>query len=117
MSDSLTDEEKINANVVIDNGSWMIKAGFAGDALPRAIFPSVVGRPKCSSDLLHIPDINEPRVGHEAIKKRGILRLKYPIECRRITDFDDMERVSLSLVFLMKTFLALSCAISHFKRV
>jgi actin-related protein len=31
---------------VIDNGSALIKAGFAGDDAPRAVFPSVVGRPK-----------------------------------------------------------------------
>lgn len=36
-------DEDITA-VVIDNGSSMIKAGFAGDDAPRAIFPSVVGR-------------------------------------------------------------------------
>ena len=33
-------------SVVIDNGSGMCKAGFAGDDAPRAVFPSIVGRPK-----------------------------------------------------------------------
>lgn len=33
-------------NVVIDNGTGMTKAGFAGDDAPRAVFPAVVGRPK-----------------------------------------------------------------------
>ena len=32
--------------VVIDNGSGMCKAGFAGDDAPRAVFPAIVGRPK-----------------------------------------------------------------------
>ena len=32
--------------LVIDNGSGMVKAGFAGEDAPRAVFPSVVGRPK-----------------------------------------------------------------------
>ena len=32
--------------LVIDNGSGMFKAGFAGDDAPRAIFPSIVGRPR-----------------------------------------------------------------------
>jgi len=31
---------------VVDNGSGMCKAGFAGDDAPRAVFPSIVGRPK-----------------------------------------------------------------------
>ena len=35
-----------SAAVVIDNGSGMVKAGFAGDDAPRAVFPSIVGRPR-----------------------------------------------------------------------
>ena len=34
------------AALVVDNGSGMCKAGFAGDDAPRAVFPSVVGRPR-----------------------------------------------------------------------
>ena len=32
--------------LVVDNGSGMCKAGFAGDDAPRTVFPSIVGRPK-----------------------------------------------------------------------
>jgi len=32
--------------IVIDNGSCMCKAGFAGDDAPRTVFPSLVGRPR-----------------------------------------------------------------------
>ena len=32
--------------LVVDNGSHTCKAGFAGDDAPRAVFPSVVGRPQ-----------------------------------------------------------------------
>ena len=39
------DEEEARA-VVIDNGSGQIKAGFSGDDSPRAVFPSIVGRPR-----------------------------------------------------------------------
>ena len=31
---------------MIDNGSGMVKAGFAGDHVPKHIFPNFVGRPK-----------------------------------------------------------------------
>ena len=34
------------AALVVDNGSGMCKAGFAGDDAPRAVFPSIVGRPR-----------------------------------------------------------------------
>ena len=39
------------AALVIDNGSGMCKAGFAGDDAPRAVFPSVVGRPRHQVNL------------------------------------------------------------------
>ena len=32
--------------LVIDNGSGMCKAGFAGDDAPRAVFQSLIGRPR-----------------------------------------------------------------------
>ena len=38
---SISDDEYVA--VVIDNGSGMCKAGFAGDDGPRAMFQSIVG--------------------------------------------------------------------------
>jgi len=35
-----------NQPVVIDNGSGVIKAGFAGEQNPKCRFPNFVGRPK-----------------------------------------------------------------------
>ena len=35
--------------IVVDNGTGMCKAGFAGDDCPRAVFPSIVGWPKPGS--------------------------------------------------------------------
>ncbi|KAF6756160.1 hypothetical protein DFP72DRAFT_894742 [Ephemerocybe angulata] len=34
-----------NAAVVIENGSSLCKAGFAGEDGPRTVFPSFIGRP------------------------------------------------------------------------
>ena len=42
---SMFGNDEISA-IVIDNGSGMTKAGFAGDDAPRAVFPAVVGRPR-----------------------------------------------------------------------
>ena len=42
------------AALVIDNGSGMCKAGFAGDDAPRAVFPALVGRPKYQVRLLAV---------------------------------------------------------------
>ena len=32
--------------IILDNGSGMCKAGFAGEDAPRTVFPSLVGRPR-----------------------------------------------------------------------
>ncbi len=76
--------------VVIDNGSGWMKAGFAGDDMPRHVFPSVVGRPR------H-PGASNPAmgilVGDEAIAKRGLLTLRYPIDQGRLVDWDGMEHL------------------------
>lgn len=41
----MCDDEESTA-LVCDNGSGLCKAGFAGDDAPRAVFPSIVGRPR-----------------------------------------------------------------------
>ena len=38
--------------LVLDNGSGMCKAGFAGDDAPRAVFPAIVGTPKYQVRIL-----------------------------------------------------------------
>eukprot|EP00746_Dinoflagellata_sp_MGD_P158992 gnl/MRDRNA2_/MRDRNA2_86610_c1_seq8.p1 gnl/MRDRNA2_/MRDRNA2_86610_c1~~gnl/MRDRNA2_/MRDRNA2_86610_c1_seq8.p1 ORF type:complete len:378 (+),score=70.71 gnl/MRDRNA2_/MRDRNA2_86610_c1_seq8:79-1212(+) len=80
------------AALVVDNGSGVCKAGFAGDDAPRCVFPSLVGRPK----MRHIMVGSEDRdcyVGEEAQAKRGMLALKYPIEHGIVTNWDDMEKI------------------------
>ncbi|XP_064644333.1 actin, clone 302-like [Lineus longissimus] len=76
--------------LVVDNGSRMIKTGFAGEDAPKYVFPSVVGK-------LRHPSLfgrgKDAYVGEEAQRKRGVLYLKYPIEKGIITNWDDMEKI------------------------
>ena len=78
--------------LVIDNGSGMCKAGFAGDEAPRSVFPSIVGRPKYMQTVAGGQN-KDCYVGDEACAKAGILILKYPIEHGIVNNWDDMEKI------------------------
>lgn len=81
-----------NQPVVIDNGSGIVKAGFAGDVVPKHHFPNFIGRPKhvrvmegaLEGDLF---------LGPEAEEHRGLLTIRYPMEHGIVRDWDDMERI------------------------
>ncbi|OMJ73507.1 hypothetical protein SteCoe_27807 [Stentor coeruleus] len=78
--------------LVIDNGSGVCKAGFAGDDAPKSVFPSIVGRPRLPGIIVGTEQ-KEVYIGEEAKSKSGVLNLKYPISHGIVTDWEDMERV------------------------
>jgi len=92
MGDSSDDEQESGSALVIDNGSGMVKSGFAGDDAPRAVFPSIVGRSKHQASMVGMAQ-KDAYIGDEAQSKRGVLKLSYPIEHGIITSWDDMEKI------------------------
>lgn len=81
-----------NQPIVIDNGTGVMKAGFAGADQPKLIFPAFVGRPKHLRVMVDAVE-GEVFVGSRANDLRGILKLNYPSRSGIINDWKDMQNV------------------------
>lgn len=82
----------VNQPVVIDNGSGVIKCGFAGDQIPKCRFPNYIGRPKHVRVMAGALE-GDVFVGPKAEEHRGLLSIKYPMEHGIVTDWNDMEKI------------------------
>jgi centractin len=83
--------------IVIDNGTGVIKCGFAGEDRPTALFPNLVGRPKHHKVMASTRAEGDHFVGRDADELRGLLRLSRPMSHGRVADWQDMERVWYSV--------------------
>eukprot|EP01043_Picozoa_sp_COSAG02_P051719 COSAG02_NODE_5479_length_4291_cov_5.207777_2_plen_549_part_00 len=86
-------EEDETMALVIDNGISTIKVGFVGDDVPVATFPAVIGRGRHVYRLVGM-DQTDFWVGEEALAKRGVLVLRYPMDSLgMVTSWEDMEHL------------------------
>uniref|UniRef100_A0A5F4W470 Actin related protein 1B n=2 Tax=Euarchontoglires TaxID=314146 RepID=A0A5F4W470_CALJA len=73
-------------------GSGVIKAGFAGDQIPKYCFPNYVGRPKHMRVMAGALE-GDLFIGPKAEEHRGLLTIRYPMEHGVVRDWNDMERI------------------------
>jgi len=78
--------------LILDNGSGMVKAGIAGEEAPSCVFPALIGRPKHTNAMQGVQQ-KDHYIGEEAMQKRGILNLSYPISAGIVESWEDMEKV------------------------
>ena len=74
------------------------KCGFAGDDEPRSVFPTVVttsNKLSCHGTTTARDQQFQRFVGDEAEQNRELYNLNYPIQRGVVTDWDNMERVSI----------------------
>lgn len=90
-----------NQPVVIDNGTGVMKAGFAGEDSVKCTFPSYVGRPKHTRVMAGAAE-GETFIGSKAEELRGILTVKYPMAHGVVEHWDDMELIWRHLYSEMK---------------
>eukprot|EP01094_Clydonella_sp_ATCC50884_P029806 TRINITY_DN948_c0_g1_i2.p1 TRINITY_DN948_c0_g1~~TRINITY_DN948_c0_g1_i2.p1 ORF type:complete len:420 (-),score=149.14 TRINITY_DN948_c0_g1_i2:45-1160(-) len=76
--------------IVIDNGSGVVKAGFAGEAYPCVTFPSVIGLPKPYENIEYDKKVY---VGDEVENLQGALLVKYPLGHGKVEHWEYMEAI------------------------
>lgn len=78
--------------MVIDAGTCTTRAGAAGSEAPSVVFPTLLGRPR---QRLAMPtlDARSLYVGEEALARRGVLALEYPVAHGAVRDWDGIRRV------------------------
>ncbi|EFJ41468.1 actin-related protein Arp2 [Volvox carteri f. nagariensis] len=81
-----------NRVVVCDNGTGLVKCGFAGDSFPRAVFPCLVGRPtfRYNDPFSQQQQLKDIYVGTEASSNKAQLELLYPMRNGIVQSWDDM---------------------------
>lgn len=109
----MSDYENIPV-AVIDPGSGVFKAGFAGDEYPHHCFQTVVGLPKTTDEVTILKRrnkllrklrntrdgadekedfIEDYIVGEKALEKRGEMTVSYPIERGNVKEWEQMEYI------------------------
>ncbi|CEP00958.1 actin [Plasmodiophora brassicae] len=78
--------------LVVDNGTGVVKAGFAGADRPRLVLDNVVGRPKHAKVMAGgaAAAAASVFVGDDCRRLRGVLRLRPPMRHGVVHDWDDM---------------------------
>jgi actin-related protein len=81
----------LNQPAVLDLGSGLVKAGFAGVPTPTCIVGSIVGRPKLSRVMPAASPLTLPLVGSAMASLSGVVRVSHPLERGIIVSPNDAQ--------------------------
>ncbi|KAF1775321.1 hypothetical protein JG687_00005091 [Phytophthora cactorum] len=94
MASAATREVLGNQPLVIDNGSGLMKAGFAGGETPQVVFPSFVGTTKHTRMMPGgAYEGGDVFVGNRVQHHRGLFKIQYAMEHGVVTDWNSMHRI------------------------
>ncbi len=83
--------------LVLDIGSFNIKAGFSGDHTPKLISQTVIGYPKHPGIMIGM-DQKDFYTGNDAKAKKHFLNLSEPVVNGEVKNFDELSKILLDLV-------------------
>jgi len=78
---------------VLDNGSGVLKVGFAGTENPKLVFPNIIGKPKHRKVMVGTNEEDVDFIGKAAEQNRGLLKISYPMEHGVVKDWSKMEKI------------------------
>ncbi|KAJ6742671.1 actin [Salix viminalis] len=81
-----------NRPIVCDNGSGLMKAGFAGEDVPCVVFPNIIGRPRNKHAMVSMGQ-KDMYFGDEAEARRGVLSISHPIHHGIVRCWEGIESV------------------------
>ncbi|XP_077967800.1 uncharacterized protein LOC120325886 isoform X2 [Styela clava] len=79
--------------VVVDLGSYEIKAGFAGEYLPAFEYRTVIGNWGSHLGEGFQNKLDDTFFGDEAMSKHTMITRRYPIQGGEVTDWKDLEKM------------------------
>lgn len=77
--------------IVIDNGSYMVKAGVAGDDSPSLVLQSAVGISK--PNQLQSGRQKSTYIGQDVFLQKEMFDIYFPIQRGLITNWDSLEKI------------------------
>ena len=87
-----------NEPIIMDIGSGHLKAGFANDDQPKCYVPMIMGKPKGPGVMVGM-DQKDMYFGQEAIQKKALLNLYYPVQKGIVEDFDTLQEIIKDQIF------------------
>lgn len=85
-------------SVILDCGSYHLRAGYGGEKGPRLDVPTLVGHPR-HWGVAMAAGMNESEVGEEALVKRGMLSVQTPIKNGLVQSWDEIEKLWSHIIF------------------
>ncbi|XP_012939759.1 actin [Aplysia californica] len=87
--------DQAGVSLILDNGSGVCRAGFAGDDAPRVVFDTIVGQRVHATNAM---GAKSWYCGDEALSMKLFVKLYQPIERGLVNDFERLETIYMEQI-------------------
>ena len=86
--------------IILDVGSAYVKVGFAGTQKPKHVFPCITGTEKYQAVMADV-NTRSIYIGDDAMRMRGVLKIKHPIQRGVIQDWNDYYEILNHIIYTL----------------